>query len=158
MQTKYIIAISIAALAISFATGRWLAPVKTVTITKVVTVESKKDDKTTNEEEHTKTTTTEKVNPDGSKTVTTVTTTDKGSKSVDKSSDNTESNSESSKTVEKSKSRLLVLGMAGVPVQFGTQTKLIYGGQVYKEILGPIGLGVWYLSNNTGGLSVGISF
>jgi hypothetical protein len=34
----------------------------------------------------------------------------------------------------------------------------IYGGMLSKQLLGPISIGVWGLSNATGGFALGISF
>jgi hypothetical protein len=158
MQTKYKVIIAVVALAVSFAAGRFLAPIKTITVVKTVTVDNKTNQEAVNEAQHTKTTTTETDKPDGTKTITSVTTNDTNTQTNDKSTDSSTTNTTSSKTVERSTARLTISALAGIPISFGSSVTPIYGAQVQKDIIGPINLGVWYLSNNTGGLSVGVSF
>lgn len=158
MLTKTKVILVSIALILSFAVGRWLAPTKVKTVIKTVTVESKTNNQTQNIQGHTKTTTTEDDKPNGEKIITTVITNDTSSQSSDKSSQQTSSSSETSKEISRSTSRFTISALAGAPISLGGAVAPIYGGQLYRDVLGPVGIGVWYLSNNTGGLSIGVSF
>jgi hypothetical protein len=158
MATKYKIIIAVVALASAFATGRWLAPNKTVVVTKTVTVDTKKDETKTDAKKNTKTVKTETDKPDGTKVITTVTTTNSDTQSASNSTEKEKVDAETSKTTSRSTSHLILSGMVGIPVSFGGAVTPIYGGQIYKEVLGPVGIGAWYLSNNNAGMSVGLSF
>ena len=134
---KYIIALVI--LIGAFALGRFTVPTKTVT----VEVEHKVEDTHNN----TDTIIVEEVKPDGSK----ITRTEIKSKTDTK----IVSDIKNSTTVQKT-SPLNISALAGIDVIH--PTGLIFGGHVSKQILGPVSIGIFGLSNGTAGLSVGLSF
>lgn len=156
---KWAIGLQILALASCFAAGRYTAPVKVVTETKVVEKEVIKKElvTVTDQIKHRETTITEKTNTDGSKEKTTKivedTTTDK--KSDAKESDKTEKKETDTKEVTKESSKLNIAAMAGF--DFGSPTP-VYGAQVTRTLIGPFFMGVWGLSNKTAGMSLGLSF
>lgn len=158
MSTKTKVVISSIALLVAFASGRYLTPKRIEIQTKTVTIETKQDTKVTDDQKHIKTKKTETTKPDGTKTVVTVVTNDSDTKSTNRSVDNTKSDSESSKVTINYSSRLTLSAMAGIPLSPSATGTPVFGGQLYKEVLGPIGIGAWYLSNNTTGMIVGVSF
>lgn len=145
-------------LTVSFAIGRFTAPesIKTETV--------KTEDKTQNkdvvvdQQKHKQTTTTETVKPDGTKETTTVTTEDTN---TDKKSDTVTTDNVSeitTKEVIKDTSKLSVSLLTGVNISSGSQFKMIYGGHITKNMLGPITGGIWVMTDGTGGVSLGLSF
>jgi hypothetical protein len=143
------------------AGGRYLAPtkikteIKTVTVTKEV--ESKKVDQDITT--HEKTTTTETDKPDGTKTIITVkedVSNDK-TNTDDKKSDDTFTTVDKTKEVTKETSKLKLSALAGVNVT-NVSGGFVYGGEVSKDILGPISIGIFGMSNGVAGCSIGISF
>lgn len=140
MTTRNIIIISVLALATSFAIGRYLTPervkteIKTVTVEKVV-VEVKR------------VVTTVKEKPDGTKETVIVedskTNTNENSQTVDSKHEET-----------KSKNKLIVAAMAGMNIPVDGQ--LIYGLEVSKNLLGPIRMGIFGMTNKTAGITLGL--
>lgn len=147
MTTKVKILIVLAIAAISFASGRFLAPIKTVEVVKEV--ERKEKEK----EVHKTKKTVEKTNPDGSKETTTTETEDSTTTTT------TEKDKSSSKETERSSSKIHVAALAGMDITKGLNPALIvYGASVSKDILGPISIGVFGFNDGRLGLSVGLSF
>lgn len=143
MNTQFKVLIAVVALAISFASGRFLSPTKTRTETKVVEVE-----KVVVKVEHVVTTIRE--NPDGTKETIIVA--------------DTKTDSQSSRTVTDSikevigkRNTLNVSVLAGIQLPLNTSS-LVYGASLTKEVLGPITIGGWALTNKTVGISVGLNF
>jgi hypothetical protein len=143
-------------LLLAFAAGRWTGPEKIKTVVQTVTVEKKTDDQTKKEQDHKKYTTVEVVSPDGTKTRTTTITDDRGITSTDKSTDNTDITQTKSKEVDKSSSKLTMQFLAGMAIT--APGVPIYGLSVSRNILGPVVVGVFGLTNKTGGFSIGLSF
>lgn len=160
MTTKTKLIIAVVALLAAYAFGRFSAPTKVITETKIVEVE-KKTDKTksdTKKEVHRTTTTTETIKPDGTKTVTTVVKEDSNSDSKKNSSstDNTTKSSDTIKEVIRDTSKVTVSALAGVNI---TSLSIpVYGASLTKPILGPIAIGIWGLTNSVGGVSLGLTF
>lgn len=147
--------------AVSFASGRWLAPTKVVTEIKTVEVEKNVDTKNsdTDQDKHVDTTTTEVVKPDGTKETTTHTTVDTQKNQKTNESDTFESSktSDQTKEITRQTSKVTISALAGINV-----TNFIappsYGGQLYSQVLGPIGLGLGAMTNGSVFMSVGLSF
>ncbi len=75
---------------------------------------------------------------------------------VDTIARSTEKDKTISKTEEKSNVNTLnISGLAGYDFH---QNKVIYGGSVTKQLIGPITIGAFGLSNCTFGLSIGLEF
>lgn len=140
--------------AVAFASGRWLAPTKIKTEIKTVEVEKKTDNSKTKINRDT--TQVEITKPDGTKEITTKTheTTD----TADSSTSQTLKSSDQTKEVAKDGSKVTLSILAGAPIRFSDIVQPIYGGIIMKPILGPITVGIWGLSNSTGGVSLGLSF
>lgn len=148
MQTKTKVILGITAILTAFSFGRFSAPVKTVTETKVVEVEKKTEDKDITD--HKKVVIVK--NKDGSSTTTV--TDDRDSKS--KQTDNTQVSSDTTKITIKEGARTTITAMAGVSItQVGTP---IYGASVSRTIMGPIAIGAFGLSNGVGGVTLGLNF
>lgn len=141
------ILIALALLLTGVAIGYYAMPAKVVEkeVTKIVEVEAKSKD---NDKVYKKV---EVINKDGSKTVTT--------ELVDKSKSTSDTNinvdSEKSKETTYSKNTITINGLIGLGLQ---DRQPIYGISVSKQLLGPIQIGIWGLSNKTGGFSLGLSF
>lgn len=161
MTTKVKIIIAVTVTLASYAAGRWSAPEKIKIETKTVTVEKliKDTDKTTDKDRHKKLVVTEKTDPDGTHTKTTTVTDDTVTQTnvKSKTTDDTASTSDTQKEITRPSSKVTLSLMAGINLGLGGNP-LIYGGSVYKPILGPIGLGVFYLTNGSTGASIGLSF
>lgn len=151
MSNKLKVLLVVISLAVSFAVGRFLTPVKTVVETKIVEVT--KTDKKVDKETHTKTTIVETKHPDGTVTKTTTI-----SKDTDLKKDTTTTSSESSdttKTVQRDSGFLLVSALGGVNVTNGVPS---FGASINKNLLGPVSVGLWGLNNGIVGASVGLKF
>ena len=133
----------------AFAAGRWAAPEKVRTETKIVEVEKK----TSKKDEHRETTTTDVVKPDGTHTSTTTvvednhegTTSDTSLTEVDK------------KEVTRGTSKVTISALAGIR-PFDLTTPPVYGASITKPILGPLAVGAFFLTNGTVGASIGLTF
>ena len=124
------------------AAGRYLTPEKIVTKTITVEVEKK--------QEKTNTVVVKVTKPDGTITETTNTNTE--------STTTTNTNTKTDTIiVQGKKSPLNVSALAGINVT-NPAGGIIFGGHVSKQILGPVNIGVFGLSNGTAGLSVGLQF
>lgn len=147
------------ALLVSFASGRWLAPEKVKIEKQIVEVEKKSSTKDTDSERNKRkeTTVTEKIGPDGSKETTshTVETTETAKKkSQSDSSESTRAESET-KEIERGTAKVTVSALAGTSF---TSPQIVYGASVSKPILGPITVGVFYLTPGTLGGMLGLTF
>lgn len=158
MKTSSKIILAIIALVVSYAFGYYESPEKIKTETKIVEVESKtkKTDSDTNKHKDTKTT--EVIKPDGTKTITTTVTEDTNRKSDSTATDDTKKMEDITKEVTKSGSRLNLAILTGVNFSNLTSNPIIYGGSVSRNLIGPITLGIWGLTNSTAGASIGLQF
>ena len=149
-RTKYLLAAL--AVLVAFATGRWSAPdhIKIQT----VEVDKKTDNKKVEDDTHKTTTITETQKPDGTKTTTTTIT----DNSVDKIADKSTEDDEKTTTKEIDKSSPTTLGFSAGVNPFSPQGGMIYGGQIYRPMLGPLGVGVSFLTDKTASVIVGLSF
>lgn len=152
-RTKIIV--SVVALAISFAFGRYLTPTKTetkiVTITKEV--ESKQTDKDTND--HKKTVIHEIVKPSGEKDTTTTITDDRSSDTKIDDNKTTDVTKINDKTVTRGDSKVTISALGGYSFD---SRRVEYGASVTKPVLGPITLGIYGLTAPEFGVSLGLQF
>lgn len=153
---------------VGVAAGHWTVPLlvketKTLTSTEKKIDEVKKDFNT-NKDNHTKTVITETEFPGGKKQKVTEITQDQETHSTlvtdNKSKDSTASTEVDTKTVKKELGLNLSF-MVGPDFSYGISSAfqhMCYGGQVNKEIVGPLTLGVWGTSCRQGGLELGLQF
>lgn len=156
MQTKTKVIIVSVALLTSFAIGRYTTPVQIKTETKIVEVEKKVDDTKKDADKHKTTTTTTTKNPDGTEVTTTTTHEDSAVHTHEHDTDSAATTTDTVKEVTRSSSPVTLSLLAGVP--FTGTPNVIYGGSVTKPVLGPVTVGVWGMSNSTGGASIGLTF
>lgn len=151
-KTKAKVALaSVAVIVAAFAVGRFTTPVKVRIETKIVEVEKKIQVK--NKRKETKVVETTK--PDGSKEKTKTIVEDSRSDTV------TDRNTVAEKTEEKNKgsaSKTSLHFLAGATARSGFSGNFVFGGLVSRQVLGPVQLGIWGLSNLTFGASVGAAF
>ncbi len=156
-ETKKLIALILVCSGLGYALGRWMTPEKVRVETK--TVEVKTDDKHTDAErdKHRETTVVEVKKPDGTVERTTKTTEDSQTKKTtdDKTTDST--TAETSKEVTGHSSPVSILALGGVPLGFPLGSP-VYGAAAFRPLIGPITVGLWGLSNATGGVAVGLTF
>lgn len=159
---KTIIILSALALVTAFAFGRWSAPEKVKIETKTVEVEKKTEHTQSDTDRNRKreTTKTEVTRPDGTveKTEKTVDTTETHKETDRKDVTSTETTTEASKEVTAGTAKVTVAAMAGIDLAPGTRPPVMYGAMVSKPILGPITVGVWYLTAPAIGATVGLTF
>jgi hypothetical protein len=159
LTQKQKIIITSVALLTAFAVGRYSTPTKVKIVTQTVTVEKKVDTTQTNTDsnKHLTTVKTETDLPDGTKTIVTKTelTDDTKKKTDTKDVTSDTINTTVSKEVTRGSSPVTLSLLAGAQLTGFTP---VYGGSISKEVLGPITLGAFYLSNTTAGLSVGLTF
>lgn len=156
MNKKMIISVVVIAL-VSFAAGRYTAKSKEIKETNKKEDITKNTEKTTNK--HKKTKTVVITNPDGSKKEVTII--DENTKSDTNKNENIKKDTSTKTTTEYgSKNTLRFGGLAGVNLSQGAQgfSQPIYGGYISRQLLGPVEIGAFGLSNGIVGTSIGLSF
>lgn len=149
MTTKNKIIFSLLALVATFAAGRYSNQVSYKKDTKTSIVE----DKNTQKDTHEKTVTTVVEKPDGEKQ-TTITQTKDVVATISDVKD-TKSETQVSKVTGNGTSKLTISALVGIDIH----TKLpTYGASITKDVLGPVSIGVFGLTNGTAGISLGVSF
>lgn len=142
METRTKIIIASLALLTVFAIGRFSSPtkikteIKTVEVEKIVTVVEHK-------------TITIREKPDGTKETVIVSDTNTDSKSNSKGTDTT-------KEVTGSKDKLTISGLIGM--NYTAIGAPIYGLSVSKNLLGPIRVGLFGMTDKVAGISLGLDF
>lgn len=145
MSLKYKITGGVLALAIAFAFGRYTAPMVPNVKTKVN--ETIDDKKATDKDVHKKIV----IVKEKDKTTTTIT-----EDTDTKTNETKDTNIKVDQTVTApARSTLNVSGLAGIDFVKGQP---VYGASVSKELLGPITVGAYGLTNGVVGLSIGINF
>lgn len=161
MSTKLKVTIVIVTVLSSYALGRYTAPVKIQTETKIVEVEKKVQDvkQDVSKDTHKKTTVVVERDPSGaSKTTTTIDEdTDYDKKTKSDTINNTSKLSDTKKIVEKEKGHTTIMALSGININ-SSQKDLAYGLGVNRTILGPIAIGVFGMTNGIAGCSVGLEF
>ena len=150
-QYKKPACIAVALLVVGFAFGRYSAPEKVRIETKTVTVASEATDQDKKENETI--VKTELINKDGSKEI--ITKTQDNTATDTKELDTVNTETTQSKEVTRSASKVTVSVLAGY--KFSNLTP-VYGVSITKPILGPVTVGLWGMSDVSGGVSVGLEF
>lgn len=146
---------------IGAAIGYLGMPTKVITKTEIKEVVKEVEKKQQSKQNDKKVTIIEKTNPDGSKTKETII--------VDKGKTDKTTEKDTDKTTEKKEEKIVEnsgkwLAKAYVAHQFGADAKnsingfYIVGVGVERKLLGPFSLGVFGLTNNIVGLSIGMGF
>lgn len=147
------LSIVIVGLAATFAAGRYSASTPTVSTHTDTT-----DNKTVNDAKNTDTTTKTVIvkDPTSGKETTTIIS---DTKTIDKSATTDISQSKTDSSVQgQKKNTLTVSALVGLQTTSFSQGNVVYGASVTKDIVGPVSIGLFGLSNNTFGASVGLSF
>lgn len=151
-KTKALIAAI--ALLTAYAAGRFTSPVKIVKETQTSAADKKTQDSDTDRTRHRDTTTVVVQSPDGKTTTTTHivddANTDSRTKTVDDAITRTQSRTET--TYQGSKVTLSALG------GLAWDLTPVYGVMASKELIGPIGVGAWGLTDRTFGVSLSLTF
>lgn len=162
MSVKYKIIIALVAVLTAFAFGRYSAPEKVKIETRTIEVEKKTTDtnKTVDRNKRLKTVTVIEERPDGTKVTTTTTTVDTDTKSNTDTAtkDDIAKNTETTKETTRGGNRVTISALAGAKVSFSDPWTPVYGGMVNKELLGPITIGAFGLSDGVGGVALGLTF
>jgi hypothetical protein len=146
-RTKYLIAA--AGMLVSFDLGRYTVSAPE---TKTETSQTTNTDTESNKDTHKETTTITEKQPDGATTTTTKIVED----TVTKKDTETKTDSHTEQTVTPPKLNTLNLSvLAGIDLSRQTP---VYGASVNKQLLGPITIGLFGLTNGTIGASVGLNF
>jgi hypothetical protein len=152
MTTKYQIITAVSLVVLAFAFGRYSV---TKDASKQVTTQTHEQVDTQVQKDkdvHTITTTTTEKAEDGSQITKTVV----DQTSVAHTAEEQEATIDTKKQViTTSAPRTTVSGLAGIDFHTKQPT---YGAMVQRQLIGPISVGVWGLSNLSGGISVGVSF
>jgi hypothetical protein len=154
---KYVVVAVIVSLAVAFGFGRWSAPQKIVTETKVVIQKDATKETQSDQDKHSETNTVQVKKPDGTIITKTTTKTDTDTKRKTEQETKTDQKSDTRTEITKSSSPVTINALAGVNVTSLTGG-LIYGLSISRPILGPITIGAWGMTNKTGGFSLGIQF
>jgi archaellum component FlaD/FlaE len=145
---------------LAFAAGWYATPTKTVTVTKTVEVEKKTETSKTDQDkkEHKDVTIVEVTKPDGSKEKRTEVrdSTETSTQTNKSDTDQRSTTTEQTKEVTAGGSTLTLSLLGGVYVTSPEET--VYGGAVTHKFIGPLSLGVFGMSNKTGGLVVSLNF
>jgi hypothetical protein len=139
LSNNWKVVVGILIIVVAFSFGRYTAPTKVETKTVTVEVEKVKIDRNR--------IVIEKTNKDGSKI--------KITRSSSMTDRNTQTSQQSTKLVE-NKSSLNISALAGVDVT--KPTGIVFGAHVSKQLIGPVSIGVFGLTNKTVGASIGLSF
>lgn len=143
------ILISVCTLLLVFALGRYSVSQPHITTSNQKSNETQIID---NKDTHTQTKITETRSPDGTSTKTTVIDT----QVTDKKDLNKQVNSSSQTESTPQKTNTLNLSvMAGYDAQ---RSQIVYGGSVTKELVGPITMGLFGLTNGVVGATIGLNF
>lgn len=161
MENKTKVIIAAVVVTTAFAVGRFSAPTKIKTETKIVEVEKKTSEKESDNEKKTrkKTVTKEVKHPDGSTESSTETTeeTESSKKKRDKNSEESSRTEKETKEVTREGGKIIISAIAAGRLQ-SPLASLLYGAVIQKEILGPATAGVFILTNGQIGVTVGLSF
>ena len=161
-MTRYTVAAAIVLILTAYAFGRYSAPEKVRTVTKIVEVEKKTTDvkKDTSRDKHRETKTVETTKPDGTKekTTTVVEDTKTDTKTDRKDTAETGKTTEEDKEIVKLGGGLSIAALVGAPVSPINIGAVTFGLHVSRPLIGPISIGLFRLSNGILGFSTGLVF
>lgn len=152
MTNKTKVIIACAALLAAYAFGRFSAPEKVKTEIKTVEVEKKAE--STDANKHKETTQTTVTHKDG--TTETVTKTVEDTSKKTKETDNLSLTQDKTKEIIYSSNPVNISVLTGSTLSFSSNP-IIYGGMISRKIIGPVTIGIWGMSNRTGGFTLGLS-
>jgi hypothetical protein len=162
MTQKYKILIGVVALVISFAFGRYSAPISLKTETKTAQTDDKKSSETDDAKKHTHSSDTvvDITRPDGTKEhkVTHDNDTDVDNSKKETASDDKSKSTSVTKEETRSSSRLTISALAGTHMSFSSPVTIDYGAMVCKDVIGPIHVGLFGFSSGLAGIAIGLSF
>lgn len=148
MTNKVKLGIVIVILLGTFAAGRYSAQSATVSAKTDTTIA---EDKKSVQDKHKETTTVTEKKPDGTtKTVTKVTEDTETKKQTD-----TDTVSHTQQTVTPVKASLNISGLVGLDLPSQLP---VYGVSINKQVLGPMTVGAYGLTNGVVGISIGLNF
>jgi len=159
LDRKKLIGVGILVL-VAYAFGRYSVPERVEIKKEIVTVEVEKKEthKDQSVDQNKKKTEIELTRPDGTKYKKVITQTDKKTDTqIDQTVEREKEQTQRESTVIENPRRLNLSVLAG-PNFTNFKEPLVYGGHVSRPFLGPITLGIWGLSNGTGGASIGLQF
>lgn len=156
MSTKAKVILAVITVITAFAVGRFSAPEKVKIEKEIVEVEKKSSETDLDRDKHKTTTTTEITRPDGTKEKTTKVEEDTKTSKNTTTVDLRQRNETETKEVTYGSNRVTISGMAGLGLD--SLSVPIYGASITRPILGPIVIGLWGLTNKTGGVSLGLQF
>lgn len=157
MTTKFKVITSVSVIVVAFAFGRYSAPEKIKIEKQIVEVEKKTKDTESEKNKHKHTKVTEIVRPDGTKETTTEIIEDSQSEHKSNETAERDKTTSESKEVTKSGAAVRVMIMSGIDVT-NIKSMPFYGANISANVLGPISIGLFGLTNGTGGGMIGISF
>jgi hypothetical protein len=163
MTTKNWIITVVIVGATGVAIGRYTVPKKVTIQTQTVAtdkVNTKTDDKT-NVKKHKDEVIVTVKKPDGTVETTTKISEDTNTGkdiAATTSVDTTDKSDTKKETISQSGHLNLSFMVGANPFNFTGSPGVIYGGHVTRDILGPINIGIWGLSNGSCGASVGLTF
>lgn len=155
MSNKYKAVLAGVALLTAFAFGRYSAPTSVETATTVKVDDKTKTDKQTDVDKHTETTTTETKKPDGTTETVTKTIEDTKKKTSVEKTDVTTTDTKSSTETVYSSSKITISALGGISSDL---RDTVFGISFTRPVLGPITLGVWGLTSQEFGFSIGLTF
>lgn len=157
MNNKTKVLIVIVYTAVVAASAYYLAPQKIKIEKEIVTVEVEKKTQVVNKDKKLEKKTTTKKNADGSSTTETTTVITDNSTTKD-TEDKTINNKETDKKeIIKSKGHTTITALAGVDIN-RTSEGVTYGASVNRDLLGPIGISIYGLSNGNLGCGISLTF
>lgn len=163
MSPKNKVIAAVVSLLVAFAAGRHSVPVSVKTEVKTAETEKKASDtKTvTDRDRHKKTDIITVERPDGTKETHTVITDDTDTTRKTDSKSNTEiaKASDSKSETVRSSGHLNLSVLAGGKISFSSSPIMpVYGACVSRNLVGPITIGLFGLSDGVGGVAVGLDF
>lgn len=153
-QTKYIIAGVVALIVTSFACGRYTTPVQTKVEIKTVEIVKTVETVKTNIDTHQDKLITIEKKPDGTVTTRIETVTDTKTDQEKKNVTVADKSTEKSTEVTRLSSPVTISALGGLNKDLNP----IFGGSIMKPLLGPTTMGLFFLSDMSGGVSLGLQF
>lgn len=157
MKFKTKIIISLSALLVSFAAGRFSTPVKTVVETHNVDKEVKNEKISSDANKHVETVKVIVTKPDGTKEETTKIVSDSNRSTSSVGSDKVSRDDSSRKETVRGSQPVTLLALGAIN-PFASLPLLDYGLLVSKPVIGPITIGVFGFRSGVVGAGVGVTF
>jgi hypothetical protein len=157
MTNKTIIIALVTCLGLGYAGGRYSKSDEVIETTKIVNQDDKKNDINKDTTRNTDKVIVIVHKPDGT-TMTTITDkTRTDTHLADKSTDDSKTQTDTFKEVLNNTNKVNVSLLVGTGLSLSSGLTPIYGISLNKNFIGPITIGVWGMSNKTGGFSLGVN-